>query len=174
MTLMDHGTTSGSGSGSGMQPGDDAQELERLWTWGLHEDELLVNRMSVSLLAQSILLVAAVGILAVSSPDAAEKAVEIVLDLAGITITISLWHVFTLHADHIRLLSKVQRDRERRGNVYAHVHELMAESRKNNWMQKNIFGEKRGTKWIMANVISAAILAIWLALLGAAIASAAT
>jgi hypothetical protein len=39
------------------------QEQERLWNWGLHEDELLVNRMSVALLAQSILLVAAVGIL---------------------------------------------------------------------------------------------------------------
>lgn len=151
-----------------------AHELDRLWEWGLHEDELLVNRMSVSLLAQSILLVAAVGILTASNPGMADRAIEIILDMAGITITVSLWHVFTLHADHIKILSGEQKNLEYDDALYVRVHRQIAASRNRSWVQRRIFGASRGTKWIMANVISAAILAIWLAFLGAAIASAAT
>jgi hypothetical protein len=153
------------------QPGVSMHELDRLWNWGLHEDELLVNRMSVSLLAQSILLVASVGILTAAHAGTAGRIVEIILDVVGITITASLWHVFTLHADHIKILSDEQRALEPDTALYARIHTKMARRRNRSWVQRHIFGSSRGTKWIMANVISAAILAIWLALLGAAIAS---
>jgi hypothetical protein len=78
--------------------------------------------------------------------------------------------VFTLHADHIKILSDEQKDLEPRDALYARIHMKMAESRRRRWAQRHIFGSK-GTKWIMANVISAAILATWLAFLGAAIVS---
>ena len=148
------------------------RELDRLWEWGLHEDELLVNRMSVALLAQSILLVAAVGALTASSANTADRIVEIVLDIVGLVITASLWHVFRLHEGHIKILSYEQRALEPHDAVYARVHRKMADERNRSWIQRRIFGSSRGTKWIMANVLSVAILVTWLAILGAAISSA--
>ena len=93
---------------AGSEPPISTRELDRLWDWGLHEDELLVNRMSVSLLAQSILLVAAVGILTAANAGMADRIVEIVLDIVGLTITVSLWHVFTLHAAHIKVVGQFE------------------------------------------------------------------
>jgi hypothetical protein len=156
---------------TGSQPGVSMNDLDRLWNWGLHEDELLVNRMSVSLLAQSILLVAAVGILTAAHAGTADQIVEIILDVAGIAITASLWHVFTLHAGHIKILSDEQKVLEPDNALYARIHKKVAHRRNRSWVQRHIFGSSRGTKWIMANVISAAILVIWLAFLGTAIAS---
>jgi hypothetical protein len=127
------------------EPPMSTRELDRLWGWGLHEDELLVNRMSVSLLAQSILLVAAVGILTAANAGMADRIVEIVLDIVGLTITVSLWHVFTLHAAHIKILSDEQKNLEPRDALYARVHSQMAESRERSWVQRHIFGRTRGT-----------------------------
>jgi hypothetical protein len=161
----DSAECNGAGVGeSASGPEDRIRQVDRLWAWTLNEDGLLINRMSVSLLAQSILLAAAVGLLTISSPSISERAVQIVLDLVGIVITGALWHVFTLHAAHIRLIGD-ELDKYDPA-VYGYVHTRMRESRESNFLERAVV-RRRGTKWVIGNVISAAILAIWLTLLAA-------
>ena len=166
-SLSPHNLVTGSDSVS--SPEVRAREVERLWAWGMHEDGLLVNRMSVCLLAESILLVSAVGILVAPSPGFGERLVQFVFDVVGIVITVALWHVFTLHADHIRLVSEELKNKD--AAVYRYIHDLMAARRAGRFMQRRVF-RGAGTKWIMSSFISGAILLIWLALLSAAIAAA--
>src|SRR5438105_3483791 len=93
-----------------VEPNTEFDEIDRLWDYFMHEDNLLATRVSVFLLAQSILiavtasLINTVAGLSHSSHSALRPEIfglTAALILAGLGFTLIFWYVFALNFDNI-------------------------------------------------------------------------
>lgn len=96
-------------------PRKDQSVLERgaesdtqvVWEDRWHEEEIFANRLSFYILAQSFLVVAAVG--ATLASDAASRwlPVALTIDLTGLLVTLVFWYAFTENLRRLDALKEI-------------------------------------------------------------------
>jgi len=138
----------------------------------MHEDSLLVSRMSIFVLAEYILLFAVVYLL----PQARlggipESALLISLDVGGLLFTLAVWYVTRLNIDHVEQIRAALREQDPK--MYAALSENISGRRPGIGLDRllgRVFrvgknprtGANRGTKWLLANVVGLVLLALWI------------
>ena len=127
-----------------------------LLDWLEHEDNLFVNRLPFIMVAQSILVAAAVQIFVSDKKNAAF--ISLAVALAGLAITGTMWLVQVLHVKHIELLQERLRNRN---TLYAQIHRELRERRLKIKLWQMIGG--KGTKWLQMHIISSVFFLFWLA-----------
>jgi hypothetical protein len=147
---------------------DDAglnDERSRLWNWATHEDDLLTTRVSVFLLAESILIaVTATVVNTFAGLHSARHivrievfALAIALDLAGLVLTLIFWYILTLNYRGLKVLVGRLKDLDK---MYADLDKARREDRSKYLYFRTVF-HKTGANDTINNVLPLTILAIW-------------
>jgi hypothetical protein len=158
------------------EPGTETDNIEHLWNFFMHEDDLLATRVSVFLLAQSILIAVVAslintvsGLSKASHPALRPELIALclVLTAAGFGFTLIFWYVFVLNFDNIGVTMDLLREVD---PLYVKIATIGAKKRKSRWYFKIIF-RRRGMNWIVINGISSGLIILWLAMAGLLVAS---
>ena len=149
-------------------------EIDRLWEWTRHQDDLLATRVSVFLLAQSILIAVTAALINTianmkfgsAHPVRLEVFVLVmVMSVAGLLLTLIFWYVFTLNFITIGALTD-ELDRHmyqvNPKNVRLRIKAEVTEHRRCHWFYRVAFRQK-GMNWMVVNVLPAIFLFLWLA-----------
>jgi len=145
---------------------DSADDIDRLWQWFLHQDNLLATRVSVFLLAQSILIAVTASLIntvAGSSHDSRIPllpeifGLAIAINLAGPALTLVFWYVFKLNYENIGVVTDQLRSLDR---LYVDTGHKEFERRNAHWYFRVLF-RKKGMNWVIVNVLPVGALLIW-------------
>lgn len=139
-------------------------ERDRLWTWALHEDDLLGARVSVFLLAQSILIAvtaAVINTFAGFRPSQHLLRTEvfglaIALNLAGIALTLIFWYILNLNYRGVKIIAAQLKNLDK---MYEEVDEKRHKDRVEYWPYSAIF--HRGVNDTINNLLPLTIFLIW-------------
>ena len=96
-------------------PREDQPTLERaaeggtqiVWEDRWHEEEVFANRLSFYILAQSFLVVAAVGATLASDATSRWLPVALTIDLTGLLVTLVFWYAFTENLRRLEALKEI-------------------------------------------------------------------
>jgi hypothetical protein len=143
---------------------DSVQERDRLWAWGLHEDNLLSTRVSVFLLAQSILIAVTAAVINTFAGFRSSQhllraevfGLAIALNLAGIALTLIFWYILGLNYRGVKILAARLRSLD---EMYEQLDTKRREDRADYWPYRVIF--HRGANDIINNFLPFVILLIW-------------
>lgn len=143
------------------QPDD---ERARLWNWALHEDDLLTTRVSVFLLAESILIaVTATVINSLSGLHSVKSLLRVevfgfasMLILAGIALTLIFWYILNLNYQGLKVLMNRMKKLD---SMYRDLDAERREGRDANWYYRKVF--HRGANDTINNLLPLTLLIIW-------------
>jgi hypothetical protein len=149
-------------------------DLDQLWQWLRHENDVLVARVSVFLLAQSI-LIAVTASLVNTLVGAGDKnshikpeifALALILSLAGLALALLFWYVFLLNFDNIgavqQELNTTLGDSE--NNIWTSVRREQRRRRDDHWSYRLIF-RRKGMNWIIVHALPVGAVILWCAML---------
>lgn len=142
-----------------------SDERERLWRWLLHEDAILAARMSSFLLAQSILIAIAAGVIsALAGLPLSHRAVRaevfglsVALILAGVSLTLIFWYILNVNHSGIKVMAKELKALD---GLYKRLDELKKKERLNRWRFGGV-PNRHGVYWIINNLQTTAIFLVW-------------
>jgi hypothetical protein len=150
----------------------DAKIIAAMNDWIFHEDDLLAERVSFFLLAQSILVAVAASMLNTlansssgrHSPHAEVLAIAIAIDVAGLSFSVVFWYVFRLNYENIGTIMEERNlalDRTYGpDNYYAKVQADRQRRRNTRWYARIVFRGK-GMNWIIVNVLPVGFIILW-------------
>lgn len=150
----------------------DEKDIDRLWQWVTHEDDVLASRVSFFLVAQSILIAVTASL--VNSVANLSRAADISLrrevfglaiaiNVIGVILTFVFWYVLWLNflsvgASMDELTSVM--NRRSADNIRARVWAARYRRRNNNWIYRVLF-RKKGMNWMVTNVLPVITLILW-------------
>jgi hypothetical protein len=143
-------------------------DIDRLWDYFKHEDNLLATRVSVFLLAQSILIAVAASLintlagLSRSSHTALRPemfGLTSALVVTGLGITLISWYIFTLNFDNIGSTIELLRA----DPLYLNIVRDRAKKRNSHWYFRIIF-RRRGMNWVVVNGLTFSLAFLWCAM----------
>ncbi|HTZ22971.1 MAG TPA: hypothetical protein VMC83_03160 [Streptosporangiaceae bacterium] len=151
---------------------NEENDIDQLWRWVAHEDDLLASRVSFFLLAQSI-LIAVTASLVNTVADLSHTAepslrpevfgLAVAITLAGVALTLVFWYVFWLNFLSVGFamdeLTAIM-NRRKTDNFRARIHAIRVQRRNANWFFRIVF-RKRGMNWMITNVLPMIILFLW-------------
>ena len=154
------------------QSSDDDKDIDWLWQWLIHEDNILASRVSFFLVAQSILiaitasLVNSVAGLSHASQSSLRQEVfglAIAINVVGVILTIVFWYVLWLNfigvgASMDELTSVMNRRND--DNIRARIYARRSERRNRSWIYRVFFG-KKGMNWMVTKALPMIILFLW-------------
>jgi hypothetical protein len=156
-----HQTTESQGTGT--------SDIDRLWDYFKHEDNLLATRVSVFLVAQSILIAVAASLantltsLSRSSNSALRSemfGLTAALAITGLSLTLISWYIFTLNFDNIGgTMERLQAD-----PLFVKLMADRSEKRNSHWYFRAAF-RKKGINWVVVNGLALSLLFLWCAML---------
>jgi hypothetical protein len=123
-------------------------DIDRLWDYCKHEDNLLATRVSIFLVAQSILIAVAASLINTStglsrSPHPSLRpeifGLTATLIVAGLGLTLISWYIFTLNFDSIGITMELLKA----DPLYFKLMDTRARRRNSRWQFRVIF-RKRG------------------------------
>jgi hypothetical protein len=144
---------------------DRAKSGGLLWQMMHHEDNLLATRVSVFLVAESILIAVAAAMTntgaglahTAKSPVRPELfGMTISISLAGLALTLVFWYVLSLNFDNVGALM----DELKIDDLGLRVLRKRAERRNARWHFRIIFRGK-GMNWVISNVLPLIFLFLW-------------
>ncbi len=144
----------------------DPADRDRLWAWGIHEDQMVANWIVVFALIESILVGAVV--LMQSSNDA-QLITTLLLECAGLMVTGLLWYVITLHHDFIKVVRIELRAHD---PLYDQIRSRVEDGRRSSWLKGSLFRGDDPLRLALLRLVFPLFMAIWLALLVVSITSA--
>lgn len=144
----------------------DPADRDRLWAWGIHEDQMVANWIVVFALIESILVGAVV--LMRSSNDA-QLITTLLLECAGLMVTCLLWYVITLHHDFIKVVRIELRAHD---PLYDQIRSRVEDGRRSSWLKGSLFRGDDPLRIALVRLVFPLFMAIWLALLVVSITSA--
>jgi hypothetical protein len=149
-------------------------EIDRLWEWIRHQDDLLATRASVFLLAQSILIAVAAALIntianmkygSVHTVRLEVFVLVMIMSVAGLLLAVIFWYVFTLNFITIgTLIDELDRKmyEVNQNNVRLRIKAEITERRRSRWFYRVAFRQK-GMNWMVVNVLPVIFLFLWLA-----------
>jgi hypothetical protein len=150
----------------------ESDDTDRLWDYFMHEDNLLASRVSVFLLAQSILIAVAASLvntlagLSHSSHSALRPGMfglAAAIVLAGLGLVVIFWYIFTLNFDNIGVtIVQLRAD-----PLYVRLAHEQAKKRNSHWYFRLVF-QKKGMNWTIVNGLPIGLIFLWL-VIGAAL-----
>ena len=144
---------------------DHVKAKDLLWQMMWHEDGLLATRLSVFLVAESILVaVAATLVNTVAGASHTVKSsvrgelfgITISIGLVGIVLTLVFWYVMTLNFDNVGALM----DDLKIDQTGLRVLNKRVERRGTRWYFRILF-RKKGMNWVISNVLPFIFLFLW-------------
>jgi hypothetical protein len=147
------------------EPNAESSDIDRLWDYFKHEDNLLATRVSVFLLAQSILIAVTASLINTvvglsRSPHSALRpeifGLTIAIILAGLSLTLIFWYVFTLNFDNIGITI----ERMKVDPLYIKLLQDRAKKRQSHWYFRLIF-QRKGMNWIITNGLPVGLIFLW-------------
>ena len=153
-------------------PHSEAGDIDLLWEAIRHEDDLLATRVSVFLLAQSILIAVTVSLVSTvaglthsSSPSLRPEmfGLAISINVVGLALTLVFWYAFTLNFDNIgtlfdeldRILSDIDPN-----HVRMRITRERVRRRNNRWYFRIIF-HRKSVNWVIVNMLPLGFLFLW-------------
>ena len=143
---------------------DRARLSGQLWQMMWHEDNLLATRVSVFLVAESILVAVAatlINTVAKLTHGSASLRPEMFgltgsISLAGLILTLVFWYVLTLNYENVgALMNDLKVD-----DIGLEVLRMRAQRRNDRWYFRIIF-RKKGMNWVIAHVLPLIFLFLW-------------
>jgi len=147
-------------------------EADQLFESLTHQDNLLAARVSVFLLAESILIavtaalvntIASIKVGPGSSIRLEIFIMAIILGVAGFVLTLIFWYIFTLNFINVGVLLQ-ELDRAHAAinpnNIRLRVKTEIAERRNHRWFYRVAF-RRKGMNWIIVNALPAVFLFLW-------------
>jgi hypothetical protein len=150
---------------TGAQPDAKSNDIDRLWNYFTHEDDLLATRVSVFLLAQSILIAVSASLVnnlaehSRSSNLALQPEIfglTVALIIAGIGLTLIFWYVFSLNYDNIGITMELLRA----DPLYMKIAHMQSKKRQSRWYFRILF-RRRGMNWAIINGLSVGLIFLW-------------
>jgi hypothetical protein len=135
-----------------------------LWAWALHEDDLLGARVSVFLLAQSILIAVTAAVIntfagfrpAQHLLRAEVFGLAIALNLAGAALTLIFWYILSLNYRGVKILAARLKSLD---EMYEQLDAKRREDRSEYWPYRAIF--RRGANDMINNILPLTVFLIW-------------
>lgn len=143
----------------------DPCDRDRLWQWGIHEDQMVANWIVVFALIESILVGAAVLIQSKNLHDA-QLVTVLLLECAGLSVTGLLWYVITLHHDFIKTIRVELRSCD---PLYDRIRSAVEHRRRSSWLKGSLFRGDDPLRRVLLQLIFPVFMLIWLGLLVATI-----
>lgn len=147
----------------------DPGDRDRLWAWGIHEDQMVANWIVVFALIESILVGAAVLMQSSDRLHGAQLVTTLLLECAGLMVTGLLWYVITLHHDFIKIIRIELRSRD---PLYDQILNRVQDRRRSSWLKGSLFREDDPLRIVLLRLVIPVFMFIWLALLVVSITSA--
>ena len=154
------------------QSSDDDNDIDRLWQWTIHEDDILASRVSFFLVAQSILIAitaslvnSVAGISDATQPSLRQEVfgLAIAINAVGVLLTFVFWYVLWLNfisvgasMDELTSLMNQRSD----DNIRARVHARRYGRRNKSWIYRVLF-RKKGMNWMVTNALPVITLFLW-------------
>jgi hypothetical protein len=150
------------------EPKAESDDADRLWNFFMHEDNLLASRVSVFLLARSILIAVAASLIntivglshsphSVLRPEMFGLTMAIIL--AGLGLVLIFWYVFILNFDNIGItIAQLKAD-----PLHVRLAHEQAEKRNSNWYFRLVF-QKKGMNWVIVNGLPVGLIFLWVAI----------
>lgn len=140
-------------------------EQTRLWNWAIHEDSLMTTRVSVFLLAESILIaVTATVVNTFAGLHSAKNLLRIeifglaiALILAGVALTLIFWYILNLNYQGLKILMAQLKALD---PMYLQLDKKRKEDRNANRYFRTVFRHK-GANDTINNLLPFTILIIW-------------
>jgi hypothetical protein len=156
------------------EPKVGSDDTDRLWDFFMHEDNLLASRVSVFLLAQSILIAVAASLVntivglshsshSILRPEMFGLTAAIVL--AGLGLVLIFWYVFTLNYDNIGItIARLKAD-----PLHVQLAREQVKKRNSHWYFRLVF-QKKGMNWVIVNGLPVGLIFLWLVIGGSLLA----
>jgi hypothetical protein len=143
-------------------------DIDRLWDNYKHEDNILATRVSIFLVAQSVLIAvaaslinAAIGLSRSQHPALRGEVFGLtaVLIIAGLGLTLVSWYIFTLNFDSIgTTLEELKAD-----PLFLRLMDSRARKRNSHWHFRIVF-RRKGMNWVTVNGLPFGLLILWCAM----------
>jgi hypothetical protein len=150
------------------QQGAQISDIDRFWDYFKHEDNLLATRVSVFLLAQSILIAVAASLvntlagLSRSSHTALRPEIfglTAALAVTGFSLTLISWYIFALNYENIgSTIEQLRAD-----PLYLKIVDDRAKKRNSHWYFRIIF-RRKGMNWVVVNGLTFSLMFLWCAM----------
>lgn len=134
----------------------------------MHEDNLLASRVSVFLLAQSILIAVTASLINTFAGPSRSSSKELrpeiftlslVLTTSGLCLTLISWYIFALNFHNIGItMDLLEAD-----PLYVKLRNIQAVKRESRRYFRKIF-RRKGMNWIIINGLSTGLITIWVAM----------
>lgn len=124
----------------------EGKKVDRLWQWGLHEDNLFINRLPFFIIVQTVLFATTVAFIKECIHGRQMLyALTILTEVAGIVFTCVIWYIQLKHEKYIH---KIQKKLRKLDTTYSEIRP----------------GEDR-LRWLEINVPCVIFLILWAAAL---------
>ncbi len=142
-------------------------DRDRLWSWVIHEDDVFSARMSLFLVAQSVLIAVTAGISnTLAELHSAHHAVRvevfglaISLDLAGLALTLIFWCIFSMNSRGLAILTERLRGLD---DMYEELENNWQEERLRHWHSRVL--HQHGSNQTVKNFLPPVIFFTWCAI----------
>lgn len=141
-------------------------DRDRLWSWGIHEDQMATNWIVVFALVETILVSTAIDLQSRTAFAGSRVALSLLLNLTGLIITGLLWYVITLHHQFIRVIRIELRSAD---PLYDKIRSAVEEARSGSLKQGKLFRGEDPLRVVLLRVIVPLFMVLWVALLAVAL-----